>query len=201
MADVTVKQLAQVVGIPVERLLNQLQEAGLSFTDDQQTVNEEQKRILLNHLKGSSVQNVTTSPEQITLRRKSLSQVTVGHDSHSAKTVNVEVRKKKFFVKRPSIIEEPEVQELVVTPETLSIEEHATTTTDKNDLNITEISLEAKDINQEPSPDDSQAPEDIIELVVEETIESLASVPTDPLEIIPALEEVAQVSNTNAGTR
>ena len=39
MADVTVKQLAQVVGIPVERLLNQLQEAGLSFNDDQQTVN------------------------------------------------------------------------------------------------------------------------------------------------------------------
>ena len=58
MADVTVKQLAQVVGIPVERLLNQLQEAGLSFTDDQQTVNEEQKRILLNHLKGSSVRDV-----------------------------------------------------------------------------------------------------------------------------------------------
>lgn len=51
MADVTVKQLAQVVGIPVERLLNQLQEAGLSFTDDHQTVNEDQKRILLNYLK------------------------------------------------------------------------------------------------------------------------------------------------------
>lgn len=96
MADVTVKQLAQVVGIPVERLLNQLQEAGLSFTDDQQTVNEDQKRILLNYLKGSSARDTSTAPERITLKRKSLSQVTVGHDVHSGKTVNIEVRKENI---------------------------------------------------------------------------------------------------------
>lgn len=108
MADVTVKQLAQVVGIPVERLLNQLQEAGLSFTDDQQTVNEDQKRILLNYLKGSSARDTSTAPERITLKRKSLSQVTVGHDVHSGKTVNIEVRKKKTFVKRSTIIDDAE---------------------------------------------------------------------------------------------
>ncbi|MGC1182999.1 translation initiation factor IF-2 [Legionella sp.] len=114
MADVTVKQLAQVVGIPVERLLNQLQEAGLSFTDDQQTVNEEQKRILLNHLKGSSLRDVHATPERITLRRKSLSRVTVGNDVYSGKTVNIEVRKKKVFVKRSSITEKSEVEEPVI---------------------------------------------------------------------------------------
>lgn len=107
MADVTVKQLAQVVGIPVERLLNQLQEAGLSFTDDHQTVNEDQKRILLSYLKGSTVNNATATPDRITLRRKSMSQVTVGHDSHSGKKVNIEVRKKKTFVKRSTIEEQP----------------------------------------------------------------------------------------------
>ncbi|WP_058534465.1 translation initiation factor IF-2 [Legionella saoudiensis] len=111
MADVTVKQLAQVVGIPVERLLNQLQEAGLSFTDDQQTVNEEQKRILLNHLKSSSVRDAHVAPERITLRRKSTSQVTVGHDTHSGKTVHVEVRKKKVFVKRSTLVDQPETEE------------------------------------------------------------------------------------------
>lgn len=119
MADVTVKQLAQVVGIPVERLLNQLQEAGLSFTDDHQTVNEDQKRILLNHLKGSSVRDTGSAPERITLRRKSLSQVTVGHDSHSGKTVNIEVRKKKTFVKRSTIVEQTEV-EIAPDPEIIS---------------------------------------------------------------------------------
>jgi translation initiation factor IF-2 len=120
MADVTVKQLAQVVGIPVERLLNQLQEAGLSFNDDQQTVNEEQKRVLLNHLKSIDAH---VSPERITLRRKSLSQVTVGHDAHSGKRVNVEVRKKKVFVKRTMVVEPPHLEEpLVEQPETDEIE-------------------------------------------------------------------------------
>lgn len=98
MADVTVKQLAQVVGIPVERLLNQLQEAGLSFADEHQTVNEEQKRLLLNHLKGGAQRESSATPERITLRRKSLTQVKLGHDAHSGKTVNIEVRKKKTYV-------------------------------------------------------------------------------------------------------
>lgn len=107
MVDVTVKQLAQIVGIPVERLLSQLQEAGLSFIDDQQTVNEEQKRILLNHLKGGSGGESRTTPERITLRRKSVSQVTLGHDAHSGKKVNIEVRKKRTYVKRSSLLDQP----------------------------------------------------------------------------------------------
>ncbi len=115
MADVTVQQLAQVVGIPVERLLNQLQEAGLSFADEHQTVNEEQKRILLNYLKGSTTRVSSAAPERITLRKKSMSQVTVGNDMHSGKTVNIEVRKKKTFVKRSSIEEQPELLETAVT--------------------------------------------------------------------------------------
>ena len=100
MADVTVKQLAQVVGIPVERLLSQLQEAGLSITDAEQVVREDQKRILLNHLKGTSNGTEQSAPERITLRRKSVSQVTMGHDAHSGKTVNIEVRKQRVYVKR-----------------------------------------------------------------------------------------------------
>ncbi|KTC76856.1 translation initiation factor IF-2 [Legionella brunensis] len=115
MADVTVKQLAQVVGIPAKRLLDQLQEAGLAFTDDNQTVNEDQKRILLNYLKSSSNKETRSTPERITLKRKSLTQVTVGHDVHSGKTVNVEVRKKRTYVKRSSLLDqqheaEPEVE-------------------------------------------------------------------------------------------
>lgn len=106
MADVTVKQLAQVVGIPVERLLNQLQEAGLSFNNDEQTVNEEQKRVLLNHLKGNAGNESRAAPERITLKRKSLTQVTVGHDLHSGKTVNVEVRKKRTYVKRSTLLDQ-----------------------------------------------------------------------------------------------
>lgn len=107
MADVTVKQLAQVVGIPVERLLSQLQEAGLSITDEAQVVREDQKRVLLNYLKGASNGAEQSAPDRITLRRKSVSQVTLGHDAHSGKTVNIEVRKQRVYVKRSAIPEQP----------------------------------------------------------------------------------------------
>lgn len=114
MADVTVKQLAQVVGIPVERLLTQLQEAGLSITGEDQLVREDQKRVLLNYLKaGSSGGASVATPNRITLRRKSVSQVTLGHDVHSGKTVNVEVRTKRVYVK-PSPAPEPLVQEPLI---------------------------------------------------------------------------------------
>lgn len=106
MVDVTVKQLAHVVGIPVERLLTQLQEAGLSITDEMQTVNEDQKRLLLNHLKTGGKKETRLMPERITLQRKSVSQVTLGHDMHSSKTVNIEVRKKRVYVKPLEIAEE-----------------------------------------------------------------------------------------------
>ncbi|KTC87956.1 MULTISPECIES: translation initiation factor IF-2 [Legionella] len=111
MADVTVKQLAQVVGIPVERLLTQLQEAGLSFTDDTQTVNEEQKRILLTHLKSHANGESRTTPERITLKRKSLTQVKVGHDGYSGKTVSIEVRKKRTYVKRSTLVDQQQEDE------------------------------------------------------------------------------------------
>jgi len=118
MADVTVKQLAQVVGIPVERLLNQLQEAGLTIADEQQLVNEEQKRILLNYLKGGANRTEQTTPDRITLRRKSVSQVT-GHDAHSGKTVSIEVRKKRVYVKRPMDEAPPELPVETVAEESL----------------------------------------------------------------------------------
>ncbi len=103
MADVTVKQLAQAVGIPVERLMSQLKEAGMSFDSDSETVNEEQKKILLTHLKGGTSTTGKAKPERITLKRKSVSKVSAGGSSQQGKTVNVEVRKKRTYVKKPNV--------------------------------------------------------------------------------------------------
>lgn len=167
MADVTVKQLAQVVGIPVERLLTQLQEAGLPITDEHQAVKEDQKRILLNHLKSTSNPTEDASTNRITLRRKSVSQVTLGHDAHSGKTVNIEVRKKRIYVKRNPLIDQP------VEPE---IEEPAQEIADENLLPATPV-------------DDATIPDVAESLPVEET---LASQPViESVEAQPAAEEIA----------
>ncbi len=103
MAEVTVKQLAKVVGVPVDRLLSQLKEAGLSFSSDDQVVSDEQKRTLLAFLKGGG-----SSERRVTLRRKSVSTVKVGTSAQRGKTVNIEVRKKKTYVKRSAQAEQAE---------------------------------------------------------------------------------------------
>jgi translation initiation factor IF-2 len=116
MADVTVKQLAEVVGMPVDRLLTQLQNAGLIVSKETDEVNEDQKRILLNYLNSNAANQESNAGHKITLKRKSVSQVT--SDAHRGKTVNIEVRSKRVYVKRPqnNPLEE-ETPEVAVTEE------------------------------------------------------------------------------------
>jgi len=95
MTQVTVKELAQVVATPVERLLQQMREAGLSHTSAEQVVTDSEKQALLAHLKSSHGAKVD-EPRKITLQRKTTTKLKVG----GSKTISVEVRKKKTFVKR-----------------------------------------------------------------------------------------------------
>jgi len=98
MAEVTVSQLAEVVGAPVERLLKQMQEAGLSHSRPEQLVSDEDKHTLLTFLK-SSHGDAAGEPRRITLKRKTLSTLKTGSGA-AKKTVSVEVRKKRTYVKR-----------------------------------------------------------------------------------------------------
>ena len=98
MAQVTVQQLAEVVGASVERLLTQMKEAGLPHGAAGEAVSDEDKQTLLTYLKRSHGES-TDAPKRITLKRKTLSTLkTAG--SQGRKTVNVEVRKKRTYVKR-----------------------------------------------------------------------------------------------------
>lgn len=106
MAEVTVKELAQVVGTPLERLLQQMQEAGLPQTSADQHVSDEEKQALLAYLKNSHGGESSGEPRKITLKRKTVSTLRVA----GSKTVNVEVRKKKTYVKRDPVDLEAERQ-------------------------------------------------------------------------------------------
>ncbi|MCQ4258579.1 translation initiation factor IF-2 [Stutzerimonas stutzeri] len=108
MTQVTVKELAQVVDTPVERLLQQMREAGLSHTSAEQVVTDNEKQALLAHLKSSHGAKVA-EPSKITLQRKTTTKLKVGN----SKTISVEVRKKKTFVKRsPDEIEAEKQREM-----------------------------------------------------------------------------------------
>jgi len=105
MAEVTVKQLAEMVGVSVERLMTQMKEAGISGKNEGASVSESERQSLLVHLKRSHGEDAEGSePTKITLKRKTTSQLKVASGaSGKKKTVNVEVRKKRTYVKRDEL--------------------------------------------------------------------------------------------------
>ena len=108
MADITVAELANEIGTPVERLVSQLADSGVkkSATD---SISQDEKEALLGYLKKQHGDDSAAKPSKLTLNRKTKSTLTMGHGS-KAKSVNVEVRKKRTYVKR-SELEEKQMAE------------------------------------------------------------------------------------------
>jgi len=117
MSDVTIKQLAQVLGMPVDKLLTQLGEAGMKFSDQEQVISSTEKVKLLGFLRRTHGKTETavevddSAPRQITLKRRTVGELKVATPggrgaAGTAKTVNVEVRAKRTYVKRSTIAEE-----------------------------------------------------------------------------------------------
>jgi translation initiation factor IF-2 len=106
MAEVTVKQLASVVGTSVERLLEQIKDAGLDIDTPDSLVSDADKMRLLAHLRGQhgkdSSLDDANKPHKIALKRKSVSELKVGGSGQ--KTVSVEVRRKRAIT-RPVVPE------------------------------------------------------------------------------------------------
>ena len=99
MTDVTVRQLAETVGAPVDRLLRQMADAGLPHTSDGEPVTEDQKQTLLAHLKQSHGSSIS-APKKITFKKKSIGTLKTGQ-GRTGRNVTVEVRRKRTYVKRP----------------------------------------------------------------------------------------------------
>lgn len=120
MADVTVKQLAEMVRTTPERLIEQLKSAGVDVNDAEQTITPEQKRKLLAHLKNKRESSGEVAPvaseateaksTKVTLKRKNVEVVKLGSKAGAKRSVNVEFRSKKTFAKVPVV--KPPVVEL-----------------------------------------------------------------------------------------
>ena len=109
MADVTVAQFAEVLKVPVEKLLSQLDDAGIKVAGAEDTISEDAKLELLTHLRRSHGQDDASSPgapRKITLRRKSQSELRLSGAQGRSRTVNVEVRRKRTYIKRDVLEEE-----------------------------------------------------------------------------------------------
>ncbi|EJN6827440.1 translation initiation factor IF-2 [Vibrio cidicii] len=106
MTQLTVKALSEEIGTPVDRLLEQLADAGMkkASTDN---VTDEEKQKLLSHLKKEHGDTSgDTAPTRLTLQRKTRSTLSVSAGGGKSKNVQVEVRKKRTYVKRSTIEDE-----------------------------------------------------------------------------------------------
>ncbi|MFP4207085.1 MAG: translation initiation factor IF-2 [Wenzhouxiangella sp.] len=118
MSQVTVTQLAEVLGVAVDRLITQLNEAGIQVDDPSAAVTNEDKKKLLTYLRtahGKDESESAGGPRKVTLKRKTVSELKVptggagrtrGRGAAPSRTVNVEVRKKRTYVKRAAIAEQ-----------------------------------------------------------------------------------------------
>jgi translation initiation factor IF-2 len=115
MADVTVAQFAEVLKVPVEKLLVQLDQAGIKVGGAQAVISDEAKLELLTHLRRSHGQGDApagaSAPPKITLQRKQQSEIKLASGAGRSRTVNVEVRVKRTYVKRDVLEQQAKAQQ------------------------------------------------------------------------------------------
>jgi translation initiation factor IF-2 len=129
MAEVTVSQFAEVLKVPVERLITQLDEAGIKVSGADDVISDEAKMELLTHLRRAhGRQEDAAAPRKITLKRKAQQEIKVASVQGRARTVNVEVRAKKTYLNRTVLEEEQrqrqeEIDKVRLAEEAVRVEE------------------------------------------------------------------------------
>jgi translation initiation factor IF-2 len=112
MAEVTVSQFAEVLKVPVDRLLVQLDQAGIKVGGPDDRISDDAKLELLTHLRRSHGSDEDGgSPRKITLKRKTQSELKLASVQGRARTVNVEVRRKRTYIKRDVLEEQARTQQ------------------------------------------------------------------------------------------
>lgn len=114
MSGVTVAQFAETLKVSVERLLVQLEEAGVAVGGADDIISDDAKMELLNHLRqshGRKAESDSVAPRKITLNRRDKTELKLAGGQGKTRTVNVEVRRKKSYIKRDVLEEQARRQQ------------------------------------------------------------------------------------------
>ncbi len=162
MSNQTVRQLAEVVKIPLDRLLEQLKEAGLKVSRPDDIVDDKEKNKLLSYLRkrhGKDEASMKSdSPRRVTLKSRKVSELKQASvPGKSTKSISIEVRKKKTYIKRssgtPSSKESPELKESLLENASVQKETVAIAIKEKKKSKVEEKTIVAKkteDVKVEP---------------------------------------------------
>ena len=114
MSGVTVAEFAETLNVSVERLLVQLEEAGVPASGADDVISDGAKMELLNHLRrahGRKEDKLSVAPSKITLNRRDKTELRMSGGQGRSRTVSVEVRRKKSYIKRDVLEEEARRQQ------------------------------------------------------------------------------------------
>ena len=218
MSSTTVAEFANELKKSTSTLIEQLRLAGVEKSTPNDALTDGDKQKLLNHLKAS---HGTESPERkkITLVKKSTSEIKQADATGKARTIQVEVRKKRTFIKRddgPETAEAPAPVEVVRpapahAPVAAPIDEAELQRREQDALRQAELirrqeaeilakrdadearALAAKQAQQEPTPE-AHVAEPAAQAPVEPAVEADA-VPEAPVKLTAA-EKAKQAADT-----
>ena len=106
--NTSVKEFAAELKVPVDTLLDQLNLAGVPKKSGLDVISEEDKEKLLQTLRNAHAQTADpSSRKKITLTKRTTSEIKQADPSGKSRTIQVEVRKKRVFVKKKSYDENP----------------------------------------------------------------------------------------------
>ncbi len=195
MSNKTVRQLAEVVKIPLERLLEQLKEAGLSASAPDDVINEDEKMQLLAHLRkrhGKDDGVIEGSLKRVTLKRRTVSELKQASvPGSSTKTISVEVRKQKTYIKRSEVVDSDEQRNLDMAK--LALKEQVAKQAEnlpviEEPVKVEKVVLEQKEAEVIIEPEVKPAVETVeVEIAVTPKVEEKIE---EQIEILPANEEI-----------
>ncbi len=208
MTEVLIKIFANQIKLPAEQLLVQLNEAGVTGKSTiNDTLNETEMRKLLMHLRKAKAESkesgsTLSTRSKITLKSRSTNNLRQKTKTGTSKTIQVEVKKKRTFVRQveeeqpvvePVVEEQPVVEEVSVetTPEPEQAENIKLEETQAEN----ELVAEQQD-ESEPDQIEAQAAPELEEAVESEQPEETTPGPSDAVEVEEAQkpEPVAEVS-------
>ena len=111
MADVAVKLFAEQIGVEDDRLLQQLEAAGIPGKALEDMLSDQEKEKLLTYLRGESNGSDAQPRQRITLKRRTTSQVRQTSRTGPTRTVHVEVKKRRTLVRRGELQRQQEASQ------------------------------------------------------------------------------------------
>ena len=117
MSQVTISSFAKQIDVSIDKLLEQLDHAGIKDKSADDLLADDEKITLLQFLKGDTAR-ATGNRQRITVKRKTTDEIRQTSKTGAARTVHVETRKKRTFVKRSVLEAEQAVEQQKIEEET-----------------------------------------------------------------------------------